>query len=123
MRRGRWPLWLFLGLLCLALATAGKWLLNGLDAAFYDAYNGPETRTAGDAAARGLLVARFRIEPARVEGGGKVYEFEEAWLEAAYEPDHLLVWFPHRKPAGWCYLCVRPRTEWFHGDFSYNPAP
>jgi hypothetical protein len=116
-------LWLILAVLGFALATGCKWLFNDLEASFFDQYNGPEARTADDAAAQGLLVARFRIEPARLEGGGKVYEFDEAWLEAADVPGHRLVWLPDQRRADWCYLCVRPKTGWFQETFSFNPAP
>jgi hypothetical protein len=122
-RRGCRRLWLVLGLLGFAVLTAGKWLFNAVETGLYDAYNAPAARTAGDAETQGMLVARFRIDPPRLAGGDKVYEFEAAWLQAADVPVHRLVWFSYRTRADWCYLCVRPRTKWFQDDFSFNPAP
>ena len=75
---------LVLGLQVLAGVTAGKWFINELGEGLDDLYNGPAARTAQDAATKGRMVARFKIEPTTLRCEGKVYEFQEAWLAAAY---------------------------------------
>src|SRR5207247_2331130 len=54
---------------------------------------------------------------------GYEYEFGEAWLEIAEFPRHPLIWFPSSERADWCYLCIRPKTHWYHDTYSYNLRP
>lgn len=121
--RPKWRVLLIAGIIGFSILTAGKHFLNEIELAFYDAYNSPQARCAADAESKNLLVCRFKIEPTKLVCEDKVYEFQEAWLEAAYEPSHFLVWFPHRRRAEWSYLCIRPTTHWFNNDFSYEVRP
>jgi hypothetical protein len=115
---------LLIGLLAFAFVlTAAKHFFNELDGAFYDAYYGPKARTAVDANSNKDLVSRFKFEPAKLVREDKTYEFNEAWLEAAYEPVHHFVWFSYRRRADWNYLCIRPTTSWHQGDFTFRVAP
>jgi hypothetical protein len=59
----------------------------------------------------------------RLASEDKTYEFQEAWLEAAYKPSNFLVWVARRKRAKWNYLCVRPKTHWFQESFSFEVTP
>jgi hypothetical protein len=122
-RRKGYLLPVLIGMLVFAILTVGKHFLNQIDLYFYNTYNGPEARVAADAKSSNLLVCRFKIEPLELVCGDKEYEFKEAWLEAAYEPRHYLVWFSFRRRADWSYLCVRPTTPWFNEDFSYRVVP
>lgn len=120
---GRKHLWLLSGLLVFVLATAGKHVLNQIAIRFYDIYNSPQSRSSASAREQGVWVADFRIEPMKLASGDKTYEFQEAWLEAAYEPSNFLVWVSRRRRAKWNYLCVRPKTGWFQETFSFSLTP
>lgn len=120
---GRKHIWLLSWLLVFVIATAGKYVLNKIELAFYDTYNSPQSRSSASAKEQGVWVADFKIEPLKLASEDKMYEFQEAWLEAAYEPSNFLVWVPRRRRAKWNYLCVRPKTHWFQETFSFEVTP
>jgi len=105
--------WRSLALLLFVLASLAKYAYNELCWGLYRAYNRPHSRSVGSAKQQGILVTEFEIEPMKLVGEGKTYEFGEAWLEAAYEPRTFLVWLSYGKRASWSYLCVRPKSDWF----------
>jgi hypothetical protein len=110
-------------LLVFVLATAGKHVFNQIEFSFYNLYNSPESRSSASAKEQGVWLADFKVEPTKLAREDKTYEFQEAWLEAAYEPSNFLVWFSWSKRAKWNYLCVRPKTHWFQESFSFELTP
>jgi hypothetical protein len=72
---------------------------------------------------QGIFIAEFKIEPTKLVCENRTYEFQEAWLEAAYEPTSFLVWFSYSKRASWNYLCIRPTSDWFHDTWSFSLTP
>jgi hypothetical protein len=123
MQLNRRTFWWSLALLLFVVATLAKHAYNELCRGLYRAYNQPNARSVGSAKQQGILVADFGIEPMKLVGEGKTYEFGEAWLEAAYEPRTLLVWLSYDKRASWSYLCVRPKSDWFHDTYSFSLTP
>jgi hypothetical protein len=135
MKASRARFWWIVGiLLLLCLATLIKRVLNSIDEDLHDFYDGPVTQSVEDARKKGRLAATFEINPKKFEAMGKVYEIEEAWLEAAYRPSYWLVWFPDDQRRSFNYLCVRtkepPRESPFaiylsarHAKELYIPEP
>ncbi len=112
--------WWALALLLLVSATLVKHAYNELCWRLYRAYDQPSARSVSSAKQQGVLVAEFEIEPMKLFGEGKTYEFVEAWMEASYEPRTFLVWLSYDKRANWSYLCVRPKSDWFHDSYSVS---
>jgi hypothetical protein len=123
MQTNRKGLWLMIVCLVFVLATVAKHAINEFDISMYDAYNGPYSSSVASAKHHGILFDEFQIVPVKVDCQDKTYEFNEAWLEAAYEPSSFLIWFPTRKRARWNYLCVRPTSDWFHDTYSFSLTP
>ncbi len=123
MRHDRKSLWWSLAVMIFVLATLAKHEYNDMHMELYDAYNRPQSMSLDSARQQGTLVAEFDIEPTKLVAEGKTYEFGEAWLEAAYEPRNCIVWLSYDKRARWSYLCVRPRSEWFHETYSFCLTP
>jgi hypothetical protein len=101
MQTNRKRLWLLIVCLVVVLATVAKHAINEFDISMYDAYNGPYSSSVVSAKHHGILVDDFQIVPMKVDCQDKTYEFNEAWLEAAYEPSSFLIWFPCRTTASW----------------------
>jgi hypothetical protein len=89
----------------------------------YAIYNRPKSDSVSDAQSKGLLLASFTIEPWQLSNEGYQYKFGEAWLETAYRPRHFLVWYSYQQKADWNYLCIRPATHWYQGNYSYDLTP
>ena len=123
MRCNKKYIWLLCGCLLSVLATAGKHVINQIGLAFNDTYNSPESRSFVGAKEQGIWLADLKSEPVELASENITFEFQEAWLEAAYEPSNFLIWFPGRKRAKWNYLCVRPKTLWFQDSFQFVLVP
>jgi hypothetical protein len=105
------------------LATVVKYFGNEFDMAYHDAYDMPWSGSSENAKKQGKWIANCKIDPMKLSCEGKTYEFEEAWLEAAYEPYDFLIWFSGTKRADWNYFCLRPKTSLVQGGFHYEIKP
>jgi hypothetical protein len=93
-----------LAIFFLAMVTVFRGIFQGI---FYSPKNGPYPMdwTSADARRHQCWIRDVEVQQKALEGGKRKVPIEEAWIEAATEEAHFLVWFPYQKRLDLNFLC------------------
>jgi hypothetical protein len=103
----------------LVLATLGKQLSNDW---YSYTHKGP-TQGILEAKNEGLYIAKFRIDPPKLEHEDITFEFGEAWVEERYEQRNFLVWCSYMEQADWDHFCLQPKTDCYQKGVLISLTP